>query len=54
MRGNNSCTEDLLETWSRPIVIKEVVNNPKGNDEGMFLQQNCMQLYASIPVAIHI
>jgi len=36
VRGNNSCTEDLLETWSRPTVIKQVVN--KEIDEGMFLQ----------------
>ncbi|XP_065897508.1 fibroblast growth factor receptor 3-like [Dysidea avara] len=29
VRGNNSCTENLLETWSDPIVIKEVVYSPE-------------------------
>ena len=27
VRGNNSCTENLLETWSDPIVVKQVVNS---------------------------
>ena len=35
MRGNNSCTENLLETWSDPIVIKEVVYSPEM--ESMFI-----------------